>query len=227
MQTTTRIKLALLFLASFVAAADDLGAYIRLPKVSIDTSNIEKVSEGAAFFKERCFTCHSMKYLRFDDVSLNAGINPKDAPKWGADSWKGHPPPDLSLSATTRGVDWLYGYLKGYYYENGSYDNIMWQNTAMPNPYPDLQGKQKLIMTPEQIRAFHPRFYQVIKLESSGSISAHAFNDKIDALLHYLVYASDPSVEERHTLAPMVLIFMITLSLFAFLLYRDFYRDIE
>ncbi len=226
MQTTTRIKLALLCLASIVAA-DGLEAYIRLPKVSIDTSNAEKVSEGAAFFKERCFTCHSMKYLRFDDVSLNAGINPKDAPQWSKDSWKGHPPPDLSLVAITKGVDWLYGYLKGYYFENGSYDNIMWQNTAMPNPYPDLQGKQKLIMTPEQIRAFHPRFYQVVKLDTSGSISAHAFNDKIDALLHYLVYASDPSVEERHSFGPMVLIFMMTLSLFAFLLYRDFYRDFD
>ena len=118
----------------------------------------------------------------------------------------------------------MYGYLKGYYIENGRYNNIMWKNTAMPNPYPDLQGKQVLIMSPEQIRAFHPRFYQVLKLETSGKISAHDFNEKIDALLHYLVYASDPSVEEGHTLGPMVLIFVITLTLFAFLLYRDFTR---
>ncbi|MEE2770495.1 MAG: cytochrome c1 [Pseudomonadota bacterium] len=226
MQKAARIKLVFLFILSYVAAAG-LEEHIRLPKIHIDTSNETKIAEGAAFFKERCFACHSMKYLRFDEVSLDAGINPKDAVVWGKDSWKGNPPPDLSLVATTKGVEWLYGYLKGYYFEDGRYDNIIWQNTSMPNPYPDLQGKQVLIMTPEQIRAFNPRFYQVLKLDTSGSISAHAFNDKIDALLHYLVYASDPSVQERHTLGPMVLIFVLTLTLFAFLLYRDFYKDIE
>lgn len=226
MQNATRIKLVFLMMTSFAAAAG-IEEYIRLPNVHIDTSNIEKISEGAAFFKERCFTCHSMKYLRFDTISLDAGINPKQAIEWAEDSWQGNPPPDLSLVAITRGVDWLYGYLKGYYFKDGRFDNIMWEKTAMPNPYPDLQGKQVLIMTPEQIKAFHPRFYQVLKLDTSGSITAHAFNEKIDALLHYLVYASDPSVSERHTFGPMVLIFIITLSLFAFLLYRDFYKDIE
>lgn len=226
MQKTTRVKLALLLIASYVAAAG-LDEFIQLPKVKVDMNNVEKISEGAVFYKERCFSCHSMKYLRFDDISLDAGINPKDAVEWSKDSWKGHPPPDLSLVATTKGVDWLYGYLKGYYIKDGRYNNIMWQNTAMPNPYPDLQGQQVLAMSPEQIRAFHPRFYQVLKLESSGKLTAHDFNDKIDALLHYLVYASDPSIEERHTLGPMVLIFVITLALFAFLLYRDLYKDIE
>ena len=39
-------------------------------------------------------------------------------------------------------------------------------------------------MTPNQIKAFTPRFYWS-KLDTSGTMTAHAFNDKIDALLHY------------------------------------------
>ena len=226
MSGTTQLRLVFILLLSSTFAAD-LADYIQLPKVAIDTSNIDKVAEGAKFFKERCFTCHSMKYMRFDELSLDAGIDPKKAVVWSKDSWQGNPPPDLSLVAITKGVDWLYGYLKGYYFKDGKFDNIISQNTSMPNPYPDLQGKQVLIMTPNQIKAFTPRFYQVLKLDTSGTMTAHAFNDKIDALLHYMVYASDPSVEERHMLGPMVLIFVITLAFFAFLLYRDFYKDLK
>lgn len=200
---------------------------VKIPKQRFDLNNMSKINEGAAFFKERCFTCHSMKYLEYDQISIDAGIKPELAVVWPEDSWQGNPPPDLSLVAVTRGTDWLYGYLKGYYYEKEGYNNLIWPNTSMPNPYADLQGKQKLVMTMPQIKTFHPRFYQALKLEEAGSISAHDFNKKIDALMHYLVYASDPSVVERHALGPMVIIFMLTLAIFAYLLYRDYKRDFD
>lgn len=200
---------------------------VKIPKQHINLKNVTKITEGAQFFKERCFTCHSMKYLTYDQISLDAGITPEATIKWSKDSWQGHPPPDLSLVAITRGTDWLYGYLKGYYYQGESFNNLIWQNTVMPNPYPDLQGRQRLAMTMPQIKTFHPRMYQALILEEAGSISAQEFNKKIDALLHYLVYASDPSVMERHALGPIVIIFMLTLLIFAYLLYRDYKRDLD
>lgn len=226
MQRAANIITSVFLLISSVHAAD-VGQSIQLPKLHVDMRNFDKIAEGAHFFKERCFSCHSMKYLRHDQVSLDAGIDPNKAVQWPKQSWDGHPPPDLSLAATTKGAQWLYGYLKGYYVENNGYNNIIWQNTAMPNPYADLQGNQELVMNADQIRVFHPRLYQVLRLESSGTISAHEFNEKIDALIHYLIYASDPSVIERHNLAPMVLAFVLTLVFFAFLLYRDFYKDLD
>lgn len=220
-------QLIIFFVLSITIQGHAAELDVKIPKQRFDLTDISKISEGAQFFKERCFTCHSMKYLTYDQISIDAGIKPEQAVQWPKDSWDGHPPPDLSLIAVTRGPAWLYGYLKGYYYTEDGFKNLISPNTSMPNPYPDLQGKQKLVMTLPQIKTFHPRFYQALKLEEAGTISAHDFNQKIDALMHYLVYASDPSVVERHSLGPMVIIFMMTLLLFAYLLYRDYKRDLD
>ena len=50
MSGTTQLRLVFILLLSSTFAAD-LADYIQLPKVAIDTSNIDKVAEGVNFLK--------------------------------------------------------------------------------------------------------------------------------------------------------------------------------
>lgn len=198
---------------------------VELPHVDIQVTDTARIISGAKFFAQHCQSCHSMVYLRYDDLSNQAGVQYGMTQQWPMDSWNGHPPPDLSLIGVTRQPEWLYGYLKGYYVVDDGYNNIVMPNTSMPNPYPTLQGKQMLNMPMSDILKEQPRLYQALRLESSGSVPPHIFNGKIADVVTYLVYASDPSVIQRHQIGPYVLIFLLILSLSAFCLYQSYKKD--
>lgn len=198
---------------------------VKLPHVLVDVTNQKRVERGAQFFVQNCQACHTMKYLKFDPISVDAGVSMAKVPTWPESAWGGHHPPDLSLITITRGADWVYAYLKGYYFEDGQFRNIVMPETQMPNPYPHLQGKQILNMPMEKIQAYHPRLYLALRLEQKGSIPAHEFNEKVEDLMYYLVYASDPSAVDRAHMAPYVMLFLGLFALFAFFLYKEFRLD--
>ena len=216
---------AFLALLSTVVYADEL--IVKLPHLSIDPANRERVLNGAKFFAQKCQSCHSMTYLRYDEISNQAGVKYGLSPSWSAGAWKGRPPPDLSLVAITKGPDWVYGYLKSYYKTDHGYQNLVNPNTQMPNPYPILQGNQVLTMPFENIKKETPRLFRALRLEKPGSIPAHDFNDKVLDLMHYLVYAADPSVAERKSLAPYILVFLLLLSSGTFLLYKSYKKEVD
>ena len=200
-------------------------ALVELPHVEIRETDTARIMSGAQFFAQHCQSCHSMVYLRYDALSNEAGVKYGVTPQWPVDSWNGRPPPDLSLVGVTHRPEWLYGYLKGYYVVEDGYDNIVMPNTSMPNPYPGLQGNQILNMPMSEILKDQPRLYQALRLESSGSIPPHVFNEKVADVVTYLVYAADPSVIPRHQIGPYVLIFLLILSLAAFFLYQSYKTD--
>ena len=111
-------------------------------------------------------------------------------------------PPDLSLVAITRGADWVYGYLRGYYRVDGGYQNLVEKILVCLTLTLYIQGDQVLTMSLESIEKERPRLFRALRLEKAGTIPAHDFNKVLD-LVHYLVYASDPSVIERKSLLPM------------------------
>jgi len=62
---------------------------------------------------------------------MTISTNPKDAK-----AWFGKAPPDLSLSARSRGPDWIYTYLRTYYKDDESptgWNNLAYPNSAMPH----------------------------------------------------------------------------------------------
>ncbi len=68
-------------------------------------------------------------------------------------------PPDLSVEARVRGVDWLYAYLRGFYRDDKSatgWNNLAFPNVAMPNVLWELSGPYKLVVkefdSPEQAK---------------------------------------------------------------------------
>ena len=63
-----------------------------------------------------------------------------------AKAWFGAPPPDLTMVARVRGVDWLYNYLTTFLRrpEDRPFgaNNKIFPNVGMPNVLMELQGHQ-------------------------------------------------------------------------------------
>jgi ubiquinol-cytochrome c reductase cytochrome c1 subunit len=67
-------------------------------------------------------------------------------PKEGK-AWFGVMPPDLSLVSRSRGADWLYTYLRGFYRDpaaKSGWNNIVFPNVGMPHVLWEYQGNQVL-----------------------------------------------------------------------------------
>ena len=59
-------------------------------------------------------------------------------------------PPDLSLAARSRGPDWLYTYLRGFYRDPATktgWNNTVFPNVGMPHVLWEYQGDQVLQVT--------------------------------------------------------------------------------
>ena len=132
MKQTLKKSLAALLLAAPLgfASASGGGHY---PHVELDPRDQVSLQRGAQIFVNNCLSCHSaaaMRFNRLKDIGLTeeqiktnlmfttdkvgdvmqAHMRPNDAKKWF-----GTVPPDLTLIARSRGSDYIYAYLRGFY----------------------------------------------------------------------------------------------------------------
>ncbi len=134
-----------------------------------DISNQKSLQSGARIFVNYCLGCHSMEFMRYsrlaDDIGLEQDLVAEHlmftTDKIGdtmtiamqaddASGWFGVAPPDLSVIARARGVDWLYTYLTTFYADSDparpfGVNNIMFSDVGMPHILWPLQGVQSYI----------------------------------------------------------------------------------
>ena len=174
-----------------------------------------------------------MRQLSHNALAQKAGITLETMPLKDQTWWFGAAPPDLSLVARARGAAWIYTYLHSFYkdptHRLGS-NNLLAHNSSMPNPFVGLQGVQVLVETP---RAFLVRegkrahYFNVLRLEKQGSMSPEAFHEAVTDLTHFLVYAGEPTAATRRHLGRYVLGFLIFFIGLTYLLYREYWRDVD
>ena len=121
--------LALFLITSGLNAATK----IKLQPANIDLDDIQSLQRGARNFMNYCSGCHSAKYVRFNTIGRDLEISEKQIIEnlmFNADKtfdtiqvtmpiedsirWFGTSPPDMSLIARSRGVDYIYNFLKGF-----------------------------------------------------------------------------------------------------------------
>src|ERR1700730_12544577 len=118
-------------LGAGAAMAEEGG--IPLLESGTDIKSTESLQRGARNFMNYCSGCHSLKYLRYSRLAADLKIPEPEVVKnliftaakpfeeintaMPADStdWFGKHPPDLTLMARERGVDYIYSYLHGFY----------------------------------------------------------------------------------------------------------------
>ena len=99
-----------------------------------DVENVASLQRGARNFVNYCMGCHSAEYVRYNGLAqdlqiseqqlidnlmfaaqkpqetMTIAMRPDDAQRWF-----GVAPPDLSLIARSRGADYLFNFLRGFY----------------------------------------------------------------------------------------------------------------
>lgn len=134
-----------------------------------DFANQISLQNGARVYVNYCMGCHSMEFMRYsrmaDDIGLEHDLAAKhlmfNTDKIGnsmdiamraddAAGWFGVAPPDLSVIARARGVDWLYTYLLTFYADSNparpfGVNNIMFPDVGMPHVLWPLQGVQNYV----------------------------------------------------------------------------------
>ncbi len=133
--------------------------------------------------------------------------------------------PDLSLVARSRGADWIYSYLKGFYLDDSrpmGVNNTIFKDVGMPHVLADLQGYQTL-------EHAHGDDHGAPKLVLSkpGKLSAGEYDVVVKDLTNFLAYASEPAQLSRKTIGVMVLLFLVLFLIVAVMLEKEYWKDIH
>lgn len=233
--------LLLLMTLSFGAAASE---GIELQEADSNISDKTSLLRGAKHFVTYCLGCHSIKHIRYLRIATDTNTDQKKvlediAPlgasiydqlhsamnKHDAEKWFGTQPPDLSLIARSRGADWIYTYLKSYYTDPKrpfGVNNLVFEDTAMPNPLWQLQGEQHTV-TRKTI--YGDRIDLV--LEKEGALSEKDYDQMVNDLVNFLVYVGEPTQLQRESMGKYVLIFLFMFLALAYLLKKEYWKDIH
>ena len=239
-------KLIVAFLLAAVPVLGfSAGGGAHLDDADIDVSDQASLQRGAKYFVNYCLSCHSAQYQRYNRTARDLGLteeevkenlmfttdkigdtmtiamNPVDAA-----AWFGVAPPDLSVIARARGVDWLYTYLRGFYIDEArpfGVNNIVFPDVGMPHVLWELQGMQKAVFTEEDGQKVFQKFEQV----TPGTMSAAEFDNAMRDLTAFLSYVGEPIQTERKRIGIWVLLFIAVFFVLAYLLKKEYWKDVH
>lgn len=245
----------ILALIPFTALAAG-GANVHLDKMEPDLYDKASLQRGAQLFVNYCMGCHSAQFQRFARTAEDLGI-PQDVieqnlifssslkyndqmriamEKEDAAVWFGAAPPDLSLEARLRGTDWIYTYLRGFYVDESrpwGVNNTVFPDVGMPNVLASLQGVQEKVCDPNTHNAEVDPLTgkqvgdSCLKITKEGSMSKVEFDRAMYDLTNFLAYVGEPSKLQSNAMAPWVLAFIVLLGILAYLLKKEYWRDIH
>lgn len=225
------LLLVILFtLCSTKVCAEEMPTGLVLAEVSINRSDMESIKRGATFFANTCMACHTLIYLRYNEIAKKAGITYERMPINVKDWPLGVKPPDLSLEANVRGVNWIYTYLHSFYADPSrptGFNNLVLPNTAMTNIIAPYQGEQALVKDPTADLFHEYQWYDLVKLTKQGTMTPEQFDATITDLVNFLAYAAEPFYEEQRTIGWWVLGFIVILGIMMYALKREYWRDVK
>lgn len=249
---TVAATLAVLLACCFVIDdARAAGSAVALESPRIDQGNQKSLQRGAQAFVNNCMGCHSAGYQRYSRLAKDLGLSDEDVEanlifttdesgeptkigalmtnamtkEYGKTAF-GVAPPNLSLTARSRGTDWIYTFLKSFYVDperaGTGVNNLVYPGTAMPHVLWSQQGWQEA----EYGDAEHPETVTGLKLATPGTLSEREYDNYIADLTNFLGYISDPIKETRHRIGFFVLLFLFALLAVAWFLKKEYWKDV-
>jgi len=229
-------------------AAQAAGGGYRLDPAPIDPNDLVSLQSGARTFVNYCLNCHGaqfMRYNRLQDIGLSdaqiednllftadkVGETMKVAmTKEDGKAWFGVPPPDLTVIARARGADWLYTYMRTFYRDPktpSGWNNAVFPNVGMPHALWTLQGERALTVEKVKDKAGHETLEYSWSQLGQGTQSAIEYDRTVRDLVNFLVYLGEPAAESRKRIGVIVLFVLGILFVFAYLLKREFWKDVH
>ena len=196
-----------------------------------------------------CSGCHSLQYLRYNRMGEDLKIplaelqadlmftsdKPFDtvnsAMPADAELWFGKRPPDLSLVARAKGVDYVYSLLHGFYQDKTrpwGVNNLYLQNVSMPHVLQKLQGLQKPVFKHEAGEGGEPKMVLTgVEMMSPGSMSPDEYDQFVRDIVNFLDYAAEPVKATRQSMGVFVILFLLVFFAFAYLLKKEYWKDVH
>lgn len=238
----------LALVASRVLAAG--GDAIELEPANNDVANTESLQRGARNFMNYCSGCHSAKYVRFNTIGDQLGLSDDqlienlmfNAEKphetiertmraEDATRWFGTSPPDLSLIPRSRGIDYIYNFLQGFYVDPDSptgVDNVLLPGTSMPHVLWEFQGYQtaKFVEVETAGGSASESVFDGFEPLTSGSMTPEEFDAFVRDTVNFLDYVSEPMQLERRKLGVWVLMFLTVFLIISSMLKKQIWKDV-
>jgi ubiquinol-cytochrome c reductase cytochrome c1 subunit len=201
-----------------------------LAKAPVNQSDMESIKRGAKLFATNCLSCHTLIYLRYNKVAKEAGITYEKMPI-NVTNWpNGVVPPDLSLEADVRGVDWIYTYLHSFYKDPArptGANNLLVPNTAMPNIVGPYQGEQELAAHPIYDLYHNVEWYDLLVLKKQGVMKPEEFDLMATDVVNFLAYAAAPYEVEQHRIGFWVILFLCVMFVMLYFLKKEYWKDVK
>ena len=215
--------IVLAFATSLTMATFNVSAATKahLDHAETDIMDTASLQNGAKLFMNYCSGCHAISFMRYNRIGKDLGLSedlvkknlmfagnktgeaittamPEDA----AASWFGGVPPDLSLVARSKGTDWIYTYLRGFYVDESrifGVNNKVLVNASMPDALWSLKESQ----------------------------SEAEFNNSVRDITNFLDYVGEPAKLIRLRLGKWVLLFLGVLFVLTYLLKKEYWKDVK
>jgi ubiquinol-cytochrome c reductase cytochrome c1 subunit len=234
--------------------AAKLGADWQSWHVNAEVTDMPSVQRGARNFVSYCLGCHGLKYERWSrlgsDLSIPAELLQKDLvppgdkstdymlttmPAKDAEIWFGKAPPDLTLMARARGRDYLYQYLKTFYVDptrQTGANNLRLPATAMPHVLSELEGLKRAVFRDvmrkgEGGQFSHEQVFDHFEILAPGRMSAAEYDGFVRDTVNFLDYVSEPTQAARRALGVWVVLFLLVFTWLAWLVKREYWKDVH
>ncbi len=180
--------------------------------------------------------------LMFDpDVKIGALMhNAMDKPT--AKTWFGVAPPDLTLVSRARQPEWLYTYLRTFYRDDSrpyGVNNKVFKDVGMPHVLLELQGLQEC--APGPVTAHNGGVKRdpltgedileapcgLFAIPVAGDMTSQEFDGAVYDLVNFLAYVAEPMLVDRHRIGMFTLLFIALFTIFAWLLNREYWKDVH
>ena len=217
-------------------------------------ANRDQLQRGARNFANYCLGCHSLKYMRYSRMGDDLGI-PKDLlakylvqpgdkdtnyilttmPAADAETWFGKTPPDISLMARARGTDYLYRFLKTFYVDPARQtgaNNLQLPSTAMPHVLSELEGLKKPVYKSEEHKGEDGKttteqVFDHFEQVAPGRMNAEEYDTFVRDTVAFLSYVGEPAQIQRHSLGIWVVLFLVVFTWLAYLLKKEYWKDVH
>jgi ubiquinol-cytochrome c reductase cytochrome c1 subunit len=216
------------------------GAGVQLDRAPVNLHDKLSLQRGAQIFVNHCLNCHSasaMRYSRLSDLGLSESQirdnlmfigdkvgDPMVTALTARDgkNWFGVMPPDLSLVSRSRGSDWIYTYMRGFYRDTAAksgWNNTIFPNVSMPHVLWEYQG------TPVLQAA--EKGEHKLALERPGRLSAAEYDQYVGDLVNYLTYMGEPARAKRVQIGIVVMFFLAIFFVITLMLKKEYWKDVR
>lgn len=241
-------KIALgLLLGLFSGLAVGAGGGGDLMDPKVDVSDESSLQRGAKLFANNCMGCHSAEYMRWNALPEGLGVpmetieanlvygsyeagDKMNIAMQGQDAsdWFGAEPPDLSLTARSRGADWVYTYLNSFYRDPDAsigWNNSLLENSSMPHVLWRLQGVPEADY--EEIDGELQMAGITIPEGQQGPLSESEYQQATRDITNFMAYLAEPVRAKRQEIGMWVIGFLVIFTGLAYLMKREYWRDIH